>query len=60
MFYQLIYIRFTNGNVLFQILFPLPEENNQIFYDLGGISPFYRLGGKKHIFAMGNLLQKEM
>ena len=28
------------------MLFPLPGENNQIFYDLGGIFPFYRLSGK--------------
>ena len=30
---------------LIQILFLLPGENNQIFYDLGGISPFCRLDG---------------
>ena len=26
---------------LFQIVFPLPEENKLIFYYLGGISPFF-------------------
>ena len=26
---------------LIQMLFPLPEENNQIFFDLGGIFPYF-------------------
>ena len=35
---------------LIQISSPLPEENNQIFFDLGGIFPLFWLGGETNLF----------
>ena len=37
---------------MIQISFPLPEENNQIFYDLGVIFSLCWLGGKTFFFPL--------
>ena len=39
--FVLLSLSYKEGRFAIQILFPLPEENNEICFDLGGIFPLF-------------------